>query len=156
MKVKYHHDDIGINSRLDTIQAAVLSVKLRLLDKFNIARREVADLYDKAFSGCSEIVVPERSKFSTHIFHQYTIRIKNGKRDDLKKFLDSVKIPSMVYYPGPLHVQDAYRYLGYSDIDFPVTSALCREVLSLPIHPDMEQEQIDYIIFNILEFFKNR
>jgi UDP-2-acetamido-2-deoxy-ribo-hexuluronate aminotransferase len=156
MKVKYHHDDIGINSRLDTIQAAVLSVKLRLLDKFNIARREVADLYDKAFSGCSEIVVPERSKFSTHIFHQYTIRIKNGKRDDLKKFLDSVKIPSMVYYPGPLHVQDAYRYLGYSDIDFPVTSALCREVLSLPIHPDMEQEQIDYIIFNVLEFFKNR
>jgi UDP-2-acetamido-2-deoxy-ribo-hexuluronate aminotransferase len=156
MKVKYHHDDIGINSRLDTIQAAVLSVKLRHLDKLNNARRNVADLYDRAFSGCYEIVLPERSKFSTHIFHQYTIRVKNGKRDDLKKYLGSVKIPSMVYYPGPLHVQDAYRYLGYSNNDFPVTSALCREVLSLPMHPDMEQEQIDYIIFNVLEFFKNR
>jgi UDP-2-acetamido-2-deoxy-ribo-hexuluronate aminotransferase len=156
MKVKYHHDDIGINSRLDTIQAAVLSVKLRHLDKFNNARRNVADLYDRAFSGCYEIELPERSKFSTHIFHQYTIRVKNGKRDDLKKYLDSVKIPSMVYYPGPLHIQDAYRYLGYSNNDFPVTSALCRKVLSLPMHPDMEQEQIDYIIFNVLEFFKNR
>jgi UDP-2-acetamido-2-deoxy-ribo-hexuluronate aminotransferase len=154
MKVRYHHDDIGINSRLDTIQAAVLNVKLKYLDQFNAARRSVADFYDKAFAECSSIMLPGRIKYSSHIFHQYTIRVKNGKRDELKKFLESVKIPSMIYYPGPLHVQEAYRYLGYGENDFPVTSELCREVLSLPMHPDMEQEQLDYIALNVLNFFK--
>lgn len=154
MKAKYHHDDIGINSRLDTIQAAVLNVKLKHLDQFNAARRSVADFYDKAFSGCSSIVVPERAEYSSHIFHQYTIRVNTGKRDELKKYLESFKIPSMIYYPGPLHVQDAYRYLGYGENDFPVTSELCREVLSLPMHPDMEQEQLDYIVLKVLNFFK--
>jgi dTDP-4-amino-4,6-dideoxygalactose transaminase len=154
MKVKYHHDDIGINSRLDTIQAAILNVKLRYLDKFNNARRSVADHYDKALAGCKSLILPERSSFSTHIFHQYTVRVKDGQRDALKKFLESVKIPSMVYYPGPLHIQDAYRYLGYGEGDFPVTSQLCREVLSLPMHPDMEPDQLDHIVLNILKFFK--
>jgi dTDP-4-amino-4,6-dideoxygalactose transaminase len=154
MKMKYHHDDIGINSRLDTIQAAVLNVKLKHLDQFNAARRSVADFYDKTFSGCSSIVVPERAEYSSHIFHQYTIRVNNGKRDELKKYLESFKIPSMIYYPGPLHVQDAYRYFGYNENDFPVTSELCREVLSLPMHPDMEQEQLDYIVLKVLNFFK--
>jgi dTDP-4-amino-4,6-dideoxygalactose transaminase len=154
MKVKYHHDDIGINSRLDTIQAAVLNVKLKHLDQFNTARRSIADFYDKSFSACFSIVVPERAEYSSHIYHQYTIRVKNGKRDELKKYLESFKIPSMIYYPGPLHVQDAYRYLGYGDYDFPVTSELCKEVLSLPMHPDMEQEQLDYIVLKVLNFFK--
>ena len=95
----------------------------------------------------------KESKYSSHIFHQYTLRIKNGKRDELKKFLESKNIPSMIYYPGPLHLQEAYRNLGYNENDFPVTTALCKEVLSLPMHPDMEQEQLDYIIRNILEFF---
>jgi UDP-2-acetamido-2-deoxy-ribo-hexuluronate aminotransferase len=154
MKVRYHYDDIGVNSRLDTIQAAILRVKLRHLTGFNEARKAAADFYDKAFSQCPFISVPERSAFSSHIFHQYTIRILNGKRDELKKFLESKNIPGMVYYPGPLHMQTAYGYLGYSESDFPVTTALCKEVLSLPIHPEIEQEQLDYITHNILDFFK--
>ena len=153
MKVRYHYDDIGINSRLDTIQAAILRVKLRYLSQFNEARRRVAAAYDEAFSRCSSITIPERMTYSSHIFHQYTIKVKGGKRDELKAFLESLKIPSMVYYPGPLHMQEAYRYLGYSEMDFPVTSALCGEVLSLPMHPDMEQDQIDHITSGILKFF---
>lgn len=153
MKVRYHYDDIGVNSRLDTIQAAILRVKLKYLSEFNAARRAVADQYDKAFAGYPSITVPERVSYSSHIFHQYTIRVKNGKRDDLKKFLESKNIPAMIYYPGPLHMQEAYSYLGYQESDFPVTTALCKEVLSLPMHPDMEQEQIDYIINNLLKFF---
>jgi UDP-2-acetamido-2-deoxy-ribo-hexuluronate aminotransferase len=153
MKVRYHYDDIGINSRLDTMQAAILRVKLRYLAQFNKARREVADFYDKGFAACSSIITPERVNYSSHIFHQYTIKVKNGKRDDLKTFLETRKIPSMVYYPGPLHMQEAYRYLGYRENDFPVTTSLCKEVLSLPIHPDMETEQLEYIVFNVLKFF---
>jgi UDP-2-acetamido-2-deoxy-ribo-hexuluronate aminotransferase len=155
MKVRYHYDDIGVNSRLDTIQAAILRVKLKYLTEFNAKRTEVANMYDKGFSGCKSISVPVRVSYSSHIFHQYTIRVKDGKRDELKKFLESKNIPSMVYYPGPLHLQEAYSYLGYKENEFPVTSALCKEVLSLPMHPDMEQEQIDYIILNILKFFDN-
>lgn len=154
MKIRYHYDDIGVNSRLDTIQAAILRVKLKHLSKFNEARKELADLYDKAFGVCDSISVPERVKYSSHIFHQYTIRVKNGKRDALKKFLETKNIPSMVYYPGPLHMQNAYSYLNYKENDFPVTTNLCKEVLSLPMHPDMEREQLDYITLNILDFFK--
>ena len=153
MKERYHYDDIGVNSRLDTIQAAILRVKLRYLSKFNAARRAAADTYDRAFEGCKSIIIPERSGYSSHIFHQYTIRVKNGKRDELRKFLDLQNIPSMIYYPGPLHMQEAYGYLGYSANDFPVTSTLCKEVLSLPMHPDLEKEKLDYITLKILEFF---
>lgn len=153
MKVRYFHDDIGINSRLDSIQAAILRVKLKYLSQFNTSRKAVADQYDEAFAGCNSIIVPVRVPYSSHIFHQYTIRVKNGLRDELKKFLEAKNIPSMVYYPGPLHMQEAYKYLGYTDNDFPVTKALCKEVLSLPMHPDMEQEQLDYIILTILQFF---
>jgi len=154
MKVKYHHDDIGVNSRLDTIQAAILNVKLKYLDRFNSARAAAADYYDEAFSRCSSMIIPERSGSSTHIFHQYTVRIKNAKRDALRNYLADKKIPSMIYYPGPLHTQQAYRYLGYGENDFPVTSELCREVLSLPMHPDLEEEQLDHITKSVLEFFK--
>jgi UDP-2-acetamido-2-deoxy-ribo-hexuluronate aminotransferase len=98
MKERYHYDNIGVNSRLDTIQAAILRVKLKYLTQFNEARKAVAEQYDEAFSGCHSLSVPERVSYSSHIFHQYTIRVKNGKRDDLKKFLESKKIPSMVYY----------------------------------------------------------
>jgi dTDP-4-amino-4,6-dideoxygalactose transaminase len=153
MKVRYQYDNIGVNSRLDTIQAALLRVKLKHLSKFNKARIEVADFYDKAFARCRSISVPERTSYSSHIFHQYTIKLENNKRDELKKFLESKKIPSMVYYPAPLHVQKAYSYLGYNDNDFPVTTSLCKEVLSLPMHPDMEKDQLDYITTNVLEFF---
>ena len=153
MKIKYHHDDIGVNSRLDTIQAAILNVKLKYLDQFNGERSKAAGFYDEAFSGCSSIITPVRSTYSTHIFHQYTVRIKDGRRDELRKYLADKKIPSMVYYPGPLHSQEAYRYLGYGENDFPVTEELCREVLSLPMHPDLEQDQLDHISINVLEFF---
>ena len=155
MTVRYHYDDIGINSRLDTIQAAILRVKLKYLDRFNESRRVVADIYDEAFAGCDSITIPERVSHSSHIFHQYTIRVKYGRRDNLKKFLEAQNIPSMIYYPGPLHLQEAYRHLGYKENDFPVTSGLCSEVLSLPMYPEMEEEQIDYIIHNILHFFDN-
>jgi len=155
MKVRYHYDDIGINSRLDTIQAAILRVKLKHLTKFNEARRVVADHYDEAFTACKSIKIPARVSHSSHIFHQYTIRVTNGKRDKLRLFLESRKIPAMVYYPGPLHMQEAYRYLGYKENDFPITNTLCKEVLSLPMHPDMEQEQVDYIILNVLQFLDN-
>jgi dTDP-4-amino-4,6-dideoxygalactose transaminase len=156
MKVRYHYSDIGINSRLDTMQAAILRVKLKRLTDFNNARRKVADEYDKAFSECDSIITPQRVKDSSHIFHQYTIKIKNGKREELKKYLESQNIPSMIYYPGPLHLQEAYSYLGYGVNDFPVTASLCSEVLSLPIHPDMEKEQIEYITVKVLEFFNQQ
>ncbi|OFY71214.1 MAG: transcriptional regulator [Bacteroidetes bacterium RBG_13_42_15] len=154
MKIRYHYNDIGVNSRLDTLQAAILRVKLKYLDRYNSARKAVADYYDKAFAGCSGITVPVREKYSSHIFHQYTIRIKNGMRDDLIKYLDEHKIPSMIYYPVPLHLQEAYRYLGYKESDFPVSGTLCREVLSLPVHTEMEQDQLEFITQKILSFFE--
>ena len=156
MKIKYHHDDIGVNSRLDTLQAAILNVKLKYLDSFNEERRRLADLYDKSLAGCDKIIIPSRVPYSTHIFHQYTIRVLNGKRDGLRKYLGSAGIPSMVYYPVPMHSQNAYKYLGYREDDFPVTRQLCSEVLSLPMHPDMDQEQADYIVRHILQFFEKQ
>lgn len=153
MKLRYHYNDIGVNSRLDTIQAAILRVKLRYLDEFNASRKAVADFYDSAFAGCNGIIVPVREKYSSHIYHQYTIRVPDGRRDKLKQFLGENGIPSMVYYPGPLHLQEAYRFLGYSETDFPVTNSLCREVLSLPVHTEMEQEQLEYITDKVLHFF---
>jgi dTDP-4-amino-4,6-dideoxygalactose transaminase len=153
MKVRYHYDDIGVNSRLDTLQAAILSVKLKYLTQFNEARKKVADFYDNAFKDTG-IIVPKRASYSSHIFHQYTIKVGNGRRDELKKFLETKNIPSMVYYPGPLHMQKAYEYLGYNETDFPVTSSLCKEVLSLPMHPEMDKQQLDYITGSILEFLK--
>jgi len=156
MKVRYSYSDIGLNSRLDTLQAAILRVKLNYLARFNESRQKVADQYDEAFSGCQSISIPERVSYSSHIFHQYTVRIRNGRRDELKTWLGSMKIPSMIYYPGPLHMQEAYKPLGYTEDDFPVTTDLCKEVLSLPMHPEMEREQIDYIVLNILNFFDNQ
>jgi UDP-2-acetamido-2-deoxy-ribo-hexuluronate aminotransferase len=156
MKERYHYDDIGINSRLDTIQAAILGAKLRHLDKFNAARQVVAGFYDECFAGLPEIMVPERAHFSSHIFHQYTIRVRNGRRNELRDFLSKAGIPSMIYYPGPLHTQEAYRYLGYGADEFPVTSMLCGEVLSLPMHPDMEREQLEHIALTFHKFFENK
>ena len=155
MRMRYSYSDIGVNSRLDTLQAAILRVKLKYLTLFNEARKKAADLYDEGFEGCRSILTPSRVSYSSHIFHQYTIRIKDGRRDDLKKFLEAKKIPAMIYYPGPLHMQEAYRFLGYNENDLPVTAALCREVLSLPIHPEIEQDQLDYIILSVLNFFDN-
>jgi dTDP-4-amino-4,6-dideoxygalactose transaminase len=156
MKERYHYADLGMNSRLDTIQAAILSVKLKYLDHFNEARRAAADFYDKSFLGLNQIAIPERVPYSSHIFHQYTIRVRNGKRDALREYLNRAGIPSMIYYPGPLHMQEAYRFLGYGEDDFPITSELCSEVLSLPMHPDLKQDQLDYIVLNVLKFFEKQ
>lgn len=156
MKMRYHYDDIGMNSRLDTLQAAILRVKLKYLDSYNNARRSAAAIYDQALVVCPQIEIPERSAFSPHIFHQYTIKVKNGLRDRLRDHLNEKQIPSMVYYPGPLHLQKAYSYLGYGVNDFPVTSILCNEVLSLPMHPEIEQEQLDHITESVLNFFETK
>jgi dTDP-4-amino-4,6-dideoxygalactose transaminase len=156
MKVRYYHNDIGVNSRLDTIQAAILRVKLKYLDQFNSSRNRVAAFYDEAFLGCNRIIIPERSSFSTHIFHQYTIRLVNTDREAFMSFLREHGIPSMIYYPVPLHMQEAYKYLGYRKGDFPVTEMLCNEVISLPMFPELTQEQLDHITTTILKYFETR
>lgn len=145
MKVRYYHDMIGVNSRLDTIQAAVLRIKLRHLDSFNRSRSEAAGFYDRELAGASGITVPARAANSTHIFHQYTLRIAGGKRNNLRECLENEGIPSMIYYPVPLHMQKAYVHLGYSPGDFPVTRDLSEQVLSLPMHTELDDEQLSYI-----------
>jgi len=154
MKERYHYAETGVNSRLDTLQAAILLVKLKHLDNFNGLRKKAADFYDNSFKGIGGLVLPKRSPASTHIFHQYTIRVTDGQRDDLRKHLGTMNIPSMIYYPGPLHTQEAYRGLGYKVNDFPVTSRLCNEVLSLPMCPDLDQDQLDYIAEGVKMFFE--
>jgi UDP-2-acetamido-2-deoxy-ribo-hexuluronate aminotransferase len=150
---RYYHDSIGVNSRLDAMQAAVLKVKLKYLDGYNEARRLVADKYDKAFSVSDRITTPFRSEFSTHVFHQYTIKLANGvDRDELNAFLSERNIPSMIYYPVPNHLQKAYRYYGYQEGDFPLTEDLCSRVISFPIHTEMEPEQQQLIIDAVLEY----
>lgn len=144
-RIKYHHEEIGVNSRLDTIQAAVLRVKLKHLDQYNQARQQAAALYDELLGDHPLIQIPVRNQFSSHIFHQYTIRVKGGKRDFLKQKLAELQIPSMVYYPVPLSLQKAFRQGTYRKGDFPVSEMLCEEVLSLPMHTELTQAQQEYI-----------
>jgi UDP-2-acetamido-2-deoxy-ribo-hexuluronate aminotransferase len=152
MRIRYHYDLIGVNSRLDTLQAAILNVKLKHLDEYSRARNYAAALYDKAFNDLPGIAIPERSVFSTHVFHQYTIRLQDIEREALQKHLESKGIPSMIYYPVPLHLQKAFRYLGYREGDFPVSEQLCKTVLSLPMHTELDEEQVNYITGSIVEF----
>jgi UDP-2-acetamido-2-deoxy-ribo-hexuluronate aminotransferase len=152
MKVKYYYDMVGVNSRLDAIQAAILSVKLKYLNDYNLARQKAADFYDNAFKDIPDIIIPSRAVYSNHIFHQYTIRIKNPGRDELKKYLQSKGIPSMIYYPVPLHLQKAFAFLGYQEGDFPIAEDLCRTVLSLPMHTELDEEQMNYITRSVIDF----
>ena len=145
MKVRYYHDTIGVNSRLDTIQAAILRVKLRHLDAFNEARQKAAAYYDRELSGLQGITIPVRAAYTSHIFHQYTLRIDGDERNNLRERLENEGIPSMIYYPVPLHMQKAYAHLGYGADDFPVTTRLTGEVLSLPMHTEIDSEQLEYI-----------
>jgi UDP-2-acetamido-2-deoxy-ribo-hexuluronate aminotransferase len=154
MKVRYYHDNIGVNSRLDTLQAAILRVKLRHLDEFNEARREVAAFYDRELGNIAAVRIPLRSSFSSHIFHQYTLRVNPEERNALRDHLENEGIPSMIYYPVPLHIQKAYTHLGYRQDDFPVTSMLCSEVLSLPMHTEMEPDQLRHIVSCFQDKFK--
>jgi UDP-2-acetamido-2-deoxy-ribo-hexuluronate aminotransferase len=152
MQVKYHYDYIGVNSRLDSVQAAILSVKLKYLDSYNRARQKAAGFYDNAFADLPAIEVPHRAPYSEHIFHQYTLKLKNGKRDGLKEYLHSKGIPSMIYYPLPLHLQKAFAFLGHKKGDFPVSEDICEKVLSLPMHTELDEEQIQYIGRTVTDF----
>ena len=152
MKVRYYHDKIGVNSRLDSIQAAILNVKLKSLDTYNNARIEAADFYDKAFKNCEKLITPFRSKNTKHIFHQYTLVTKNIDRPKMQEFLKEKGIPAMIYYPVPLHKQKAYESYGLSELSFPITEELCKTVISLPMHTEMDNEQLEYITKSVLEF----
>ena len=152
-KVKYRHDVIGCNSRLDTLQAAILRVKLPHLDSYIHARQEAAQRYDEGLKGIQGLQIPARNPSSTHVFHQYTLQVKNGQRDGLKAHLDSKGIPTMIYYPWPLHEQPAFASDRYPKGAFPVAEQLCQEVLSLPMHTELTQEIQDYIIHSIQSFY---
>lgn len=152
--VQYYHDDIGVNSRLDSIQAAVLRIKLRHLDEYCAARQHAAAYYDKAFAHHPNIKIPERSKHSTHVFHQYTLVLNNTDRNKLREQLAAKGIPAMIYYPVPLHLQKAYRDSRYKEGDFPVTEMLCHSVISLPIHTELDEETLKFITDSVLDFFK--
>ena len=149
---KYHYEYVGINSRLDTIQAAILNVKLKYLDKYNLERQKAADFYNGAFNNIKNINIPLKSDFSTHIYHQYTIKILNGTRNELQSFLEKNGIPSMIYYPVSLHVQNAYSDSGYKKGDFPISEMVCEQVLSLPMHTELEEEQLKFITEKVIEF----
>ena len=151
-KTKYNHQSIGCNSRLDTLQAAVLDVKLRHLDEFTAARQSAAHLYDELLASCApKLLLPLRTTSSTHVFHQYTVQIKEGRRDEVRLKLRERGIPSMVYYPLPVHRQAAYRTFVRCSGTLPVATALCESVLSLPIHTEMTPEMVQYIAENLVE-----
>jgi dTDP-4-amino-4,6-dideoxygalactose transaminase len=149
---QYYHDSIGINSRLDSIQAAILRIKLRYLDSYNSARQRAAAIYDEAFSAHPNLAVPVRAENSTHVFHQYTLKLNNGERDGLKAHMDAKGIPCMIYYPVALHMQSAYASDRYGKGAFPVTEDLCEQVFSLPMHSELTSEQQEIIINSVLEF----
>jgi dTDP-4-amino-4,6-dideoxygalactose transaminase len=152
MKAKYEYERIGVNSRLDSIQAAILDVKLKYFDKHIMARRQAAAYYDEHLKNVDGLELPLRVSYSTHAFHQYTI--KTGKRNELQVFLQQKGIPSMIYYPGAHHLQEAYRYLGYKRGDFPVSEQLAETVLSLPMHTEMTEEQLEYIVNSVKKYFE--
>ena len=154
-KVKYYHERVGVNSRLDSLQAAILRIKLKHIEEYILARQEAAKQYDKALKDINGIKIPVRSSFSTHVFHQYTIILEKLDRNEFTGYLSLKGIPSMVYYPVPLHLQDAYRYLGYSRGDFPHIEYLCDHVISLPIHTELEKDQMEYITGSIIECITN-
>lgn len=151
---KYVHKIIGVNSRLDSIQASVLSIKLKHLDEYSKMRLMAADFYDSRLSSIPDIIIPFRSKKSNHVFHQYTLKILNGKRDELKKYLNDKGIPSMIYYPIPLNKQEAFKNIGKTIGDLNISKELTDSVLSLPMHTELSLDQLEYITNTISDFFK--
>jgi len=152
---KYYHKVLGCNSRLDTIQAAILNIKLKHLDGYSQARNQMASHYDSAFENIKELKVPVRQFNSTHVFHQYTMKVKNGKRDELQKFLSEKGIPSMIYYPLPLYRQEAFQQFVDSDFKLPIAESLCDEVISLPVHTEMQLESMEYVCNQVQLFFNS-
>ncbi len=151
---RYYHDIVGVNSRLDSIQAAVLRIKLRELDNYIDARRKVADYYDNYFAKYDGVKTPVRGEHSKHVFHQYTLTLEGIDRDALNKFLATKNIPSMIYYPVPAHKQEMFSSFGSAATELPVTDWLCERVLSLPIHTEMDEEQLEYICSAVGEFIE--
>ncbi len=151
---RYYHDIIGVNSRLDSLQAAILNVKLKYLDEYNAARQKAASAYDDRLKELDGLRIPYRDPRSTHVFHQYTLTTTNGSRDALKEELDRNNIPTKIYYPIPLHLQKAYNLAGYRKGDIPISEKLCDSVISLPMHTELDEEQIDYICSTIVKFYK--
>ncbi len=154
MKVRYYHDYVGVNSRLDSMQAAVLKVKLPHLDAFSKARNFAADYYNKAFANNPKLITPKTADFTNHVYHQYTLQLVDVDRDALQKFLRNKGIANAVYYPVPLHLQKAYQDPRYQDGDFPVTEQLAKTVISLPMHTEFTEEQLKYVTEAVLEFVK--
>ena len=153
-RVKYYHDVVGVNSRLDTIQAVILDVKLKNLNSYCESRQKAATFYDSALNNVEQITIPFRSSFSTHVFHQYTIKIDEYySRDELKSYLAEQGIPSMIYYPLPLHEQKAYTEFMPEEIDYPISTSLCNSVLSLPMHTHLKIEEQEFIVRHIKSFF---
>ena len=151
MVVRYHHDLSGVNSRLDSIQAAVLLAKLPHLDEYIVARRKAAAYYNNAFAGCDRILTPAQAPDTEHVYHQYTLRLPGSDRDQVQAKLKEQGIPAMIYYPVPLHLQKAYQDPRYRKGDFPVAERLSQEVLSLPMHTELDEEQLEYITANVLK-----
>ena len=150
MGERYHYDTVGINSRLDSIQAAVLDAKLTHLDEYTAARRAAAAAYDNALCGAEGLVLPTKAPYTTHVYHQYTVRIEGKDRDEVRKRLADRGVPSMIYYPIPLHLQRAYRALGYKEGDFPVSERLASTVLSLPMHTELDGKQLQYVADSLI------
>ena len=154
MVIRYHHDMIGVNSRLDSIQAAVLDAKLPHLNEYIAARQRAAAFYDTAFANNEKLLIPGRQAHSTHVFHQYTLRVVGADRDALREGLAERGIPAMIYYPVPLHQQKAYIDPRYHDGDFPVAERLAACVLSLPMHTELDNEQLEYITSTVLDIIR--
>ena len=158
---RYYHDVVGVNSRLDTIQAAILSIKLKHLDEYNAARRKAADYYNSAFSGVAALTVPTAASYSSHVYHQYTLVLNEGtanghSRDGLHQYLTEKGVPSMIYYPVPCHRQKMFDSFGGNQFNLPVTDWLSERVISLPIHTELDAEQQDFIISNVLDYIHSK
>lgn len=153
--IKYHHEVVGCNSRLDTIQAAILKIKLPFLDSYCQARQKVAEFYNNAFKDIKQIETPFKAENTTHVYHQYTLKLNGVDRKELIEYLSSHGIPSMIYYPLPAHKQGMFKSFGKENQDLPVTNMLTDCVLSLPVHTEMEQEQLEYITKHVIHFINS-
>jgi dTDP-4-amino-4,6-dideoxygalactose transaminase len=155
MYVRYHHDVVGVNSRLDSVQAAILSVKLPLLDFYNERRKEASLLYSNELNQNKNLLTPiVKNDCQSHVFHQYTLRVLSGNRDELSKFLNDNNIPHGIYYPIPLHKQKAYTDINYNEENFKISNMMSEQVISLPMHSELDNDQIKYICNKVKEFFK--
>ena len=152
MEDRFHYKYIGVNSRLDSVQAAILNIKLKRLKDYNSDRIKAANYYDKCFAKNKRVTTPKRADFSTHVFHQYTLKLQNVDRDKLCEHLQNKGIPFGIYYPVPLHQQAPYKEKIFANTDFSATDELCKTVLSLPMHTELTNEQMDFISNTIIDF----